>query len=288
MSRRLMLALLALAVASGALFADAAGQLARAAPGSSADWRAVEDLLDESGSRHARLDATLLAIGRSGADAIIVRANEVPLTPAEMDAIVAFAEDGGRAIVLAEPALAARFGMEIAPVPIHATDGGALRAEGDRAPLLPDARPLLGSGEIALATRTASFVDADADGRAGASDVAGPFAVARSALEGRVLVLSTTFLLDEAALQDPDTRAYARDLLAERLPAGSLVALDDTRAPGGIGGALLAAGVRAGELVGLRAILAATALALAAAAWPTRRATTTPRETRIPLREEQA
>lgn len=288
--KRGLLAALALAVFAGALLADAAADHARTEEGERADWSATRALLDGIGARSAPIRASLLALDEIDADGLVVRSNGVAPTPAEVEAVSRFARRGGHVLVLAEPTVAARFGMEIVPARIHATDGGPLRGEGDPAPLLRAASPILGEGDVLLETVPETFVDADGDRRASAGDVAGPFPIARSALGGRVVVLSTPLLLDEEAMEDAATRDLLVSLLEERFPAGSLVALDETRAraPFDAGRALLAAAVHAGELPWLQGSGALAAVATAALAWPRKRAEEGGARNAVPLEDDLA
>lgn len=282
--RRGWIAVAALALLSSAIVADATWSAARLRDAGTADWGLADAMLREQGIEPTRVVSTLLALDPARVDGVIVRVGEVVPTAAESDAVAAFAASGGRAIVLADPALAERFGMEIAPAPIHATDGSPLRAHGASAALLPGAMPLLGTGEIAVSTQAASFVDADADGRASAGDVAGPFPVGRRAEEGRVIVLSSPGLLDPEPLEDEATRAFVRDILAEHFPPGSRVAIDVSRSDAG--SAPLAAAVRAGELPWLRGALVVAALAVGVALWPPQSAASERGVIVTPLREE--
>ncbi|MFA5861775.1 MAG: DUF4350 domain-containing protein [Candidatus Thermoplasmatota archaeon] len=286
---RALVPLLLLVLLCGAFAGQAAWRYRSADPGVSADWSATEILLQEAGLRPEHIESTLLAIGRGGASGLIVRANGADLTREEVDAVSAFAQNGGRVIVLAETALAARFGMEVAPVAIHSTTGGVLRAEGVGGPLLPAARPLLGAGDPILSTETASFVDADGDGRASATDVAGPFTVGRRTPEGGVIVISSADLLEPASLEDAATRAYARDLFATHFPAGAIVALDATRArdDAPLRDAIVAASIDASHVAWLRVVVVAVSAAASGTAWLVLRPSTAPMKTdeRVPLAE---
>lgn len=286
---RALVPLLLLLLLSGALAGQATWRYRSADPGVSADWSAAEILLEETGLRPVHVESTLLTIGRGGASGLIVRANGVELTREEIDAVSVFAQNGGRVLVLAETALAARFGMEVARVQIHSTTGNPLRAEGGEGPLLPAARPLLGAGEPILSTDRASFVDADGDARASATDVAGPFTVGRRTPEGGVIVISSADLLEPASLEDAATRAYARDLFAAHFPAGALVALDATRArdEAPLRDSIVAASIDASHAAWLRVVVVVLSAAASGAAWLALRPSSVPRKTdeRVPLAE---
>lgn len=210
---RALLALAIVALAAGLVAADAAWRHARASAGGPYDWSATEALLVDAGLRSVRVSSSLLAVEDVGG--VIVPASGVAPLPAELDRLESFVRGGGRLLVLGEPAVAARFGMEVSRAPILPTEGGAVRSAGGT--LLADVTPLLGSGEPTLVTTAETFVDADGDGRAGANDVAGPFVVGRTAAEGRVLVLS---------LRETPTDG----MIGRFFEPGALVALDGSRA----------------------------------------------------------
>lgn len=261
------LSLLLLAVAASALAADVVSRHAEASSGTPAEDEALSALLAEIGVRTLRVEATLLSLDAQPVDGLVVRTTGAPPSDAEIAAALRVTESGGTLLVVAEPALARRLGLEVVPAAIRPAIGDELRGDAEHAPRIDGAMPLLGPGEPALLSQPESFVDADGDGLPSEADIAGPFPVARRALDDRALVLSTPSLFDDATLEDDATRAFARETLAALFPPGSTVALDATRsADAPMRDALLAVAVDASERAPLSMIVPATLVAAALAA----------------------
>jgi len=175
---------------------------------------------------------------------VIVPGTGPPTTDAEARSLERFVDAGGRLLALGDRGLPDRFDLPTGPGPVRAAEDptGPVPAraavEGQAHELaLPGARAVLvedDPGGVAAESGNATFLDLDGDGRATREDAAGPFPLAGTAADGRVLVLGTPGLATEAALERADNRAFLVDaidahggpgrVLVDRSAAGGLAA----------------------------------------------------------------
>ena len=193
------------------------------------DWGGLSNALTRAGVASDRLGVSTLSLGEIGSDATVVVPTSAHLDAAEVDALRAFADGGGRVLVLANADAARAWGIAVASQPARVADGTALNvswATGRAAAAL--AYPLVGPGRVLLVSDNATFVDADGDGREGAGDVAGPFVLGVAV--DRVVVLGLPRV----------EGAFADEVVRAAIPSGSRVLLDEAHASRGDGWALAA------------------------------------------------